>query len=73
MARRRFRDVIRFVAGFINERPTLDEPIDCASEGSSNVLFIGQGEPTPFKGVEVQEGTGGVYQLGTFGLTDIAP
>lgn len=70
MARRKFRDIIRFVAGFILERPTLAAPIDCASEGSSNVLFVGQGEGKPFKGLEVQVGKiGGTYHLGVFGLT----
>lgn len=73
MARERFKDVIRFVAGFILERPTIDDPIDCASDGSQNILFIGQGEGVPFKGLTVQSGIGGIYHLGTFALTDVTP
>lgn len=73
LSRRKFTDILRFVAGYIIERPTLDEPIDAAAEGSSNVLFMGQGEPTPFKGVEDQSEIGGVYHVGRFGITDIAP
>lgn len=65
MARRLFRDILRFTAGFILERPTLDVPLDFAGEGSSNVLFIGQGEPEPFKGVTVVNGViGGTYYSG---------
>jgi hypothetical protein len=73
MGRSKFTDVLRFDAGFVLERPTIDEPIDAAAEGSQNVLFAGQGEPKPFKGLESQAGVGGNYQIGTFGLTDKAP
>lgn len=73
MARKRFKDVLRFFAGFVLERPMIDEPIDCAADGSQNVLFVGQGEGVPFKGLTVQNGIGGKYQVGTFGLTDKTP
>ncbi len=73
MSRRKFKDALRFVDGFIIERPAIDEPIDSAAEGSSNVLFSGQGEPTPFRGMNEQAGIGGIYNVGAFGITDIEP
>jgi hypothetical protein len=77
MARQKFRDVIRFVYGFILARPKLDRAKDYAATGSVNVVFTGQGKATPFKGLELVSGVGGTQSGavsdGVGALTDVAP
>jgi hypothetical protein len=76
MTRRKFKDVIRFIGGFILERPDIDTA-DYAAEGSRNVLFSGQAEPIPFKGLELVDGIGALGAIpvggGVGGLTPIPP
>lgn len=69
MARQSFSDTIRFFRGFILSRPKIDDPsftdnrtvsADYAALGSSNVLFMGQAKPRPFKGLELTQLVGGV-------------
>ncbi len=76
MARRKFKDVIRFLGGFILERPETDTA-DYAAEGSHNVLFTGQAEPIPFKGLELVDGIGALGATpvgdGIGGLTSVPP
>jgi hypothetical protein len=72
MSRRKFKDIIRFAAGYLLERPTIDEPTDHAAEGSRNVVFTGQAEPEPFKGLSLEGGIGGIHYSGPTGFT-IAP
>ena len=73
MARRKFKDTIRFTDGYILERPTIDEPTDHAAEGSRNVLFTGQAEPEPFKGLVLVSGIGGIHYSGLAGFTSVTP
>ncbi len=56
--RREFRDLIQWVGGFILARPKLGKQENYAAEGSSNVLFLGQSKPKPFKGLTEVSGVG---------------
>lgn len=65
MSRRKFLDIIRYYRGFILDRPTIDDGpgygsdgADYAAEGSYNVLFVGEAEPVPFKGLALVDGVG---------------
>ena len=82
MARVRFMDVIKYTAGFILARPKIEDRrrggADYATEGSFNVLFVGQGKPVPFKGLAlVSDVVGGTTAAqvsdGVGAITDIAP
>ena len=69
MSRQKFRDLINFYLGFILDRPVIDDQsVDYAAEGSSNVLFLGEGEPVPFKGLTLVSGVGGIYYSGPNGF-----
>ena len=69
MSRKKFLDVIRFHAGFILSKPKISDPSyssrdggswNYAAEGSANVLFLGQAEPVPFKGLALISGIGAI-------------
>lgn len=74
MARRRFRDTIRFKLGFILSRPKIDANTDSATSGSQNVVFLGQGKARPFKGLQLVSGVGGIFgQPISGGIAGLAP
>ncbi len=81
MTRKKFKDIIRYERGYISGRPEIDDSTyegenveDYATEGSQNVLFTGEAEPVPFKGLTLVDGIGVITGGGPIGgLTNIAP
>jgi hypothetical protein len=68
MSRKKFTDTIRFYSGFILSKPKIADTAsgvgggvwNYAAEGSANVLFLGQAEPVPFKGLALISGIGAI-------------
>lgn len=71
--RKPFKDVIRYLRGFVLSRPKIDDNTNYAARGSRNVLFMGQAKPRPFKGMDLVGGTGGIYGTPAGAITPLPP
>jgi hypothetical protein len=58
-----FKDVARFIKGYISTKRILDADNDYAYLGSENVLFVGLGRGEPFKGLNDTGQVGGIFGM----------